>query len=92
MIKNYTIEPIEGMGAFQKNFASFLKNGDAAAINLLQTKKLTLARRFQLIERGFVLKLKEEPPNPFEHIETYMRFWDKKTKEPKSKENNVSKK
>uniref|UniRef100_A0A183BUX2 Transposase n=1 Tax=Globodera pallida TaxID=36090 RepID=A0A183BUX2_GLOPA len=42
----------------QECHPSYGIDGDMAAKRLLEEKKLTLSRRFQLIERGYVLKLK----------------------------------
>uniref|UniRef100_A0A914HST7 Uncharacterized protein n=1 Tax=Globodera rostochiensis TaxID=31243 RepID=A0A914HST7_GLORO len=56
--RSFTIAPIEGMEWMQKCHPSYGIDGDMAAKRLLEEKKLTLSRRFQLIERGYVLKLK----------------------------------
>lgn len=40
MSSEYIIEPIQGMEAIQKNFADLSNNGNEAAKNLVESKKV----------------------------------------------------
>ncbi|KAI1727312.1 hypothetical protein Ddc_04612 [Ditylenchus destructor] len=55
----YTVVPIKGMEFIQKNFAKY-QHGERSAEEFLAGGKPTLAKRFQLIERGFSLQLDKE--------------------------------
>uniref|UniRef100_A0A915LRP4 AP complex mu/sigma subunit domain-containing protein n=1 Tax=Meloidogyne javanica TaxID=6303 RepID=A0A915LRP4_MELJA len=68
--------------AIQKNFASYGKDGDRAAEEFIQQKKMTLARRFQLYERGYALVLKEDSRETyFDNANVQITFGEKRGKE-----------
>nr|CAD2180470.1 unnamed protein product [Meloidogyne enterolobii] len=80
--RSFTIIPIKGMEAIQKNFASYGKDGDRAAEEFIQQKKMTLARRFQLYERGYALVLKEDSRETyFDNANVQITFGEKRGKE-----------
>ncbi|KAL3072964.1 hypothetical protein niasHS_017938 [Heterodera schachtii] len=57
---SFTISPIDGMEWLQQCHPSYGVDGDLSAKRFMEEKKLNLSRRFQLIERGYVLKLKND--------------------------------
>uniref|UniRef100_A0A915EL98 Uncharacterized protein n=1 Tax=Ditylenchus dipsaci TaxID=166011 RepID=A0A915EL98_9BILA len=90
----FTIVPIEGMEFIQKNFVKY-QSGEQAAADLVGSERVTLAKRFQLIERGYSLKLKDEQlarnkQNSFHSTITFLQFQAPKLET--GKENNSSQK
>lgn len=85
----FTIVPIKGMEVVQKNFASLSQDGDLAAREFIKAKKLTLARRFQLIEHGYTLQIKKDGRSTmFDQVNVKMSYDDPiGSREHKNKKN-----
>ncbi|KAI1727912.1 hypothetical protein DdX_00053 [Ditylenchus destructor] len=83
----YTVVPIKGMEFIQKNFAKY-QHGERSAEEFLAGGRPTLAKRFQLIERGFSLQLNKESLNkPIEPSKKVIMKYRTPTASNDSKEN-----